>query len=326
MIPKRSLTVRGLSAVLLFLAACQDLPTSVVTREPAGLRQLSSAGRHIGEVRFYCVEGRRSRTAATGWETRVDTLFFPRAELDGAGRHVLYHYRQSSAGGKPLSAADCVVPYTEAALRRVDRFFLIRDGGGAEQFKTRQGMVTILSDCTNRQDSQCLLEPVTVVAPPAQPPTCEACGSTQRPRDGGDGDGDGGSDNGGWPSGGGDSADGGDEDPDQEQSAYKEGPLLWAACILALMGSTYTVAEVAGKFEAWYKAYQDAEGAQRLWQATVQNNSPSSTQQLYEYQYKQARLRQEDARGDVASATNASYFALATAAIACGATALVPTP
>lgn len=329
MVHKRSHTVRALSAVLLFLTACQDLPTAVVTsaREPARSSQPNAGGRHIGEVQFYCIEGRWSRTAASGWETRLDTLFFTRAELDGSGRHVLYHYRQSSTAGKPLSAADCVVPYTEAALRRVDRFFRIRDGGGAEQYKARQGMITLLSDCVETKEG-CPMNPITVIAPPPEPPTCEACGSTQLPPGGG-GDGDGGGDSGGWPSGGGDSGsgDGGDDDdPQEEDSAYKQGPLLWAVCILAVLGSTYAISEVAAKFEAWYKAYQDAEGAQRLWQATVQNNTDPVTQQLYEYQYKQARSRQEDARGDVASATNASYFALAAAALTCGATALIPVP
>lgn len=320
--------MRGISTLLLFLGACQDLPTSVPTSPHASTvrsTQLSSAGRHTGEVQFYCVEGRRSWTAVNSWETRVDTLYFPRAELDGAGRHVLYHYRQSSTAGKPLSAADCVVPYTEAALRRVDRFFRVRDGGGAEQFRARQEMITILTDCVETE-AGCPLSPVTVVAPPPQPPTCEACGSTQLPGGGG---GEGGADSGGWPSGGGDSGsgDGGDDDdPEEEQSAYQQGPLLWAVCILAIVGSTQSIWEVANKFEAWYKAYQDAEGAQRLWQATVQNNPDPVTQQLYEYQYKQARLRQDDAKGDVSSATGVSVVALVAAGLACGATALVPVP
>jgi hypothetical protein len=59
---------------------------------------------------------------------------------------------------------------------------------------------------------------------------------------------------------------------------------------------------------------------------TLQNNASSYIQQLYEYQYRQALQRQEDAKGAVSEAVNTSGWALAGAAVACGATALVPTP
>ena len=56
---------------------------------------------------------------------------------------------------------------------------------------------------------------------------------------------------------------------------------------------------------------------------TVENHADALTQQLDEYQYKQARLRREDAKGAVVEATNTSYIALAGAAIGCGAAALI---
>ena len=49
-------------------------------------------------------------------------------------------------------------------------------------------------------------------------------------------------------------------------------------------------------------------------------------QQLYEYQYRQARQRQEDAKQAVSAATNISYLALGGFAVACGAAVLAPTP
>ena len=106
-------------------------------------------------------------------------------------------------------------------------------------------------------------------------------------------------------------------------SEYEQGPIVWAVCALAVAGSTYSVWDVADEFENWYGAYKDASGAQRLWQATVQNRADPYIQQLYEYQYKQARQRQEDAKGAVEKATGASAFALAGAALACGATLLI---
>jgi hypothetical protein len=108
--------------------------------------------------------------------------------------------------------------------------------------------------------------------------------------------------------------------------AFSEGPIAWALCVLAIGGSTLSVLDVADKFQAWHTAWQDALGIYALWQATVQNNADPVIQQLYEYQYKQARQRQDDARGDVESATKMSYIALGSYAVACGALALAPTP
>ncbi|HET7463012.1 MAG TPA: hypothetical protein VFJ82_17295 [Longimicrobium sp.] len=113
--------------------------------------------------------------------------------------------------------------------------------------------------------------------------------------------------------------------PDADQ-AYTQGPIAWGACILAIGGSTLSVYDVLDKFEAWHDAYVDARGAYALWQATVQNNAEPAIQQLYEYQYKQARQRQEDAKGDVSSSTNMSFVALGSFALTCGALALAPTP
>ncbi len=297
---------RVLCAALVVLSACHDLPTAVVTAPRDPSHATTSAGQHLGEVPFYCVQGKR---AAEGrWQTRLDTLFFPRAELAG-GRTVSYQYRLSTSDGKLLSAADCVVPYTEAALRRLDRFFRVQKGGGAEQYQERQGMITT-QDCVTNEETGCFIDPLVVVAPPPEIPPCDACNYYPGGNTDGGGDGGGGTSGGSGGSG----------------SAYEQGPLLWGACILAMVGSNYSIWQVADKFDAWYRAYQNAQGTQRLWRATVENNASPFIQQLYEYQYKQAYQRQQDAAGAVSEATNTSYFALAGAAIACGATVLIPTP
>ena len=93
-----------------------------------------------------------------------------------------------------------------------------------------------------------------------------------------------------------------------------------------MAGSTLSVYDVLDKFKAWHAAYLDARGAYDLWQATVQNGADPTVQQLYEYQYKQARQRQEDAKADVHSSTKISYVALGTFAFSCGVVALAPVP
>ena len=304
---RRSSSFRSVCVSLLVLGACQDLPTAVVPApRAAGAAASGNAGEHLGQVPFYCIQGRRVPAEAGGWQARLDKLFFPRAELDEGGRKVRFQYRRSTTDGKLLAAADCEVPYTEAALRRLDRFFGIQRDGAAEQFRARQEMITIQGCVT---DGACLIDPLVIVAPPPEIPPCDAC--NQYPGGGGYSEG------GSWGDWGGSG---------EEKSAYEEGPLLWGACVLAVVGSSYTIWQVADKFETWYRAYKDAEGAERLWQATVENNADPYIQQLYEYQYKQARQRQVDAAGAVSEATNTSYIALFGAAVACGATALMPTP
>jgi hypothetical protein len=96
--------------------------------------------------------------------------------------------------------------------------------------------------------------------------------------------------------------------------------------VLGIVASTVSLYDVADAFQNWYDAYQAAQSAQRTWQMTVENNAPATTQQLYEYEYRQAYQRQEDAKAAVAGATHSSYWALGGAAIACGAAALAPTP
>jgi hypothetical protein len=109
-------------------------------------------------------------------------------------------------------------------------------------------------------------------------------------------------------------------------NAFNQGPLLWGGCVLGVIGSGLSIYQVADAFQSWYDSYQAAEGAYNIWQATVTNHADPLTRQLYEYEYRQARQRQEDMKGAVASATNTSYVALGAAALACGALVLAPTP
>jgi hypothetical protein len=216
-----------------------------------------------------------------------------------------------------------MVPYSEAALRRVDRHFGVELGGGADQFVIREGMLTTQTCVEDENTGLCVFDPLVITAPPredsdpcvARPHEC-TLKRTDAPDDG-------------WsdPN---DPGLGGGSDPSPPQAdpvtSYGQGPILWGMCVLGMGGSTFSIWQVADKFEAWYKAYQEAEGLQRLYQAVLENKSDPAVRQLYEYQYKQARQRQEDAKGAVSEATVMSGFALAAAALACGATALIPVP
>ncbi len=185
-----------LFAPLAVLAACHDAPTvSAPAQSPVtGIAQ-SARGLHSGEVPFYCTLGRHAPSSLGGWQTRLGTLFVPRAEMDQGGRVVRYEYRRSFPDGRPLTTASCVVPYTEGALRRVDRTFGVENGGGADQFRARQEKITI-QVCEG--SSGCVLDPVVVIAPPPEPsdlPPCPGCEApfpvSPRPGGGGDGGGSG---------------------------------------------------------------------------------------------------------------------------------------
>lgn len=316
---RRSIVTRTVSAALLTLSACHDLPTAVTPTTPApGTAVRSSAGGlHLGRSPLVCSLGRPAPAPATGWQTRRDTIFVPKSEYDERGRMVRYTLLQMAQGGAVAYTASCTVPYTEGALRRVDRHFGVEKGGGADQFVARQEIVTV-QGCVS--DGACAIEGLVVTAPPApiKPHRTDAaclsdpaaCEGTDDP--GGDG----------W--GGGDNTN--PDDNSDPAETYEQGPLLWTACVLAVLSSSYTVSQVADKFDTWYKAYRDTEGAYNLWQATVQNDADVYTQQLYEDKYQQARRRQEDAKGAVSEATGATGWALAGAAVACGASALIPTP
>lgn len=328
MMTRKSYGTRIVCAVVLALTACRDLPTAVAPPAPARSAEARAAlerGLHLGQSPLVCVLGRPAPAPATGWQTRRDTIFLPRSEYDARGPMVRYFFWRLAPGGGIAHTASCTVPYSEAALRRVDRHFGVERGGGADQFVVRQEMLTTQSCVEDENTNACVFDPLVVTAPPRE--DSDPC--VARPHECTDKFGSG-SEN--WwsdpnPWGGGGS--GGNPPPPENTDpakSYEQGPLLWGACVLAMVGSTYSISQVAGKFETWYKAYRDAEGAQRLWLAAVENNAEIAIQMQLEYQYKQARLRQEDSAGAVSEATHTTYFALFAAAAACGATALIPSP
>ncbi|HEX8393008.1 MAG TPA: hypothetical protein VF665_11670, partial [Longimicrobium sp.] len=105
------------------------------------------------------------------------------------------------------------------------------------------------------------------------------------------------------------------------------GPLLWAACIITVVGAELSVQQVADLFATWYQAEQEVASLERM-MAAMESNPGSVTAEMYAiYQLRLdlARQRRDDARSSVASSANLSGWALAGAALACSAAILAPT-
>ncbi|HEX8395216.1 MAG TPA: hypothetical protein VF665_22905 [Longimicrobium sp.] len=152
------------AAGLLWTAACGDVPTNPAPA-PLPAAMALDQGLHAGQVPVVCSLGAaRISAVGFGWYRRQDTLYVPRPEADPAGRTVQYRFSANNGDGVMAFGASCpAVPYTEAALRRVDRRFLVRENGGAAEFKQRQGTIMIQGCVT---DGVCPLEPITVTVRP----------------------------------------------------------------------------------------------------------------------------------------------------------------
>jgi len=88
---------------------------------------------------------------------------------------VRYLFLQIAPDGGLAHAASCTVPYSEAALRRVDRHFGVERSGGADQFVVRQGMLTTQSCVVDENTNACVFDPLVVTAPPREnSDPCEA--------------------------------------------------------------------------------------------------------------------------------------------------------
>lgn len=112
---------------------------------------------------------------------------------------------------------------------------------------------------------------------------------------------------------------------------FDAGPFLWAACVLGIVGGTFSVEVVGDKFVAWYDAHQALVSARRALNATLQLRrsgywiNPDAVA-LLELRVEIATERRDDAVGAVEEATGVSILTLIGAGLACGAAAAAPTP
>lgn len=149
---------------------------------------------------------------------------------------------------------------------------------------------------------------------------------------GGGGGSDGGSTGPGDGGGSGGSGDGSGTGGDDGTGPFAEGPLAWAVCVLTVTGYGMSVDDVADKFETWWqteKAVRRADAILKdligLRESGAYYVSESDMDMAY-YRVEVATEARDAARGDVSSATGVSWAALGAAALACGASALLPTP
>jgi uncharacterized membrane protein YgcG len=153
-------------------AACTDGPVSAPA--PSSTPHLAaSAGLHAGGVPFSCII-LRGNSADAAWAARRITLYYPGSEISARGHTVAYRFRGTTAAGEVVVAAFCTVPYTESALRRVDRRFGLKHGGGADQFAAREDLIET-QGCVS--DGMCVIDPIVVIAPPVEESNEEESGA-----------------------------------------------------------------------------------------------------------------------------------------------------
>jgi hypothetical protein len=296
---------------LLIATGCADITTGPDTGMAAssGALSMSSAPNPSGEAQgltpFTCTFGIRNQTG--GYRFRRSTVYFPVSELHPEGARRAYDYR-AFAGGVPTLIAWCPIPATDRAEERMHRLFKVegRQKAGIS-IATLLPVVTVIACQYGGLYPDCNAAP-----PPPEVDPCYAYGTC-----GGGGD---------WSWEGEDSSV--PASPTAPTDAYREGPLLWAACILAVLNSAYSVDQVAGAFQSWWSAQKEFESTERLYNAIMANPDGVSTevQQLWSFRLEYQRTRRNDAMSSVNGLVGGSYWALGAAAVACGAAAFAPTP
>lgn len=147
-----------IAAGLVLLAGCSDLPTE--TSSDTRPRSSASQGMRLGTEPYSCTIFQRSADSSMPWRHTPLQLHFPRPEIHPSARTVRYVYQEIGSDSRIASAAHCVVPYTETALRRIDRHFGVRTGGAADQFIARENQIS-LQGCVS--EGACVIEGLIVI-------------------------------------------------------------------------------------------------------------------------------------------------------------------
>ena len=324
-------------AVSLGSASCRDLPTAAAGDVRNQPDFPSRASRNVGtRSRFECLVSSPAVLGRYRFRYARMNMAFPDSADAPHGATRLYLIRVQAPGQQPVAAANCRIPATRGAVAEMDR--LVKRLGGSRSPSTQTSSVYLPGDprfavaatggprydsgCVT-SSSGCTLEPIGVTVPPyggggwASGPD-DACGGwmcwDKSYQDYGGGD--------SWDPGAPTGTSSGDP------KAFEEGPLLWAGCVLAVVGSGMAIDQVADAFKTWYDAAQNLQAEQRVMDSlhANQDNVDPGSYQVEQYRLEQAQQKAADAAGNVSSITNVSYVALAAAAVACGASVLMPTP
>jgi hypothetical protein len=112
---------------------------------------------------------------------------------------------------------------------------------------------------------------------------------------------------------------------------FAEGPLAWAICVLAVAGAGVSIDDVGDKFESWWQSEKNLRRAHEVVEDLLGLResgyyvSENDMDMAY-YKIDVAVEARDAAKDDVHDATGVSWLALGGAAVACGASVLIPSP
>jgi hypothetical protein len=219
--------------------------------------------------------------------------------------------------GRVAYAARCTVPYSEAALRRVDRHFGMERGGGADQFAVREGMLTTQTCVEDESTGKCLFDPLVVTAPPrdnVDPCESKPLECTLKRTDGPDD---------GWSDPNDPLAGGGGSSPDQEE---EDGPGIFSACVIGLLGVAGASAILMPAIRDMYEKARAVDSAERMLRMVRENNATLETIARYEGELSNAKQAYNDSVLNVALAGGGTTMLIVTTVGLCAPTLIVPVP
>lgn len=146
----------------LSLLGCQDTITAPPTAWPD--RPTLNAGRvfeRVGDVTVTCSVYSRASGGIHGAKVRVRqlTVRFPQSEAAPAGATRSYQYRGYANGADLVLYSNCEIPATDAAVRRMNAIFRVKQDRGSQGPPTSG---PVLMGCVS--EGSCTLDPITVTA------------------------------------------------------------------------------------------------------------------------------------------------------------------
>ncbi|HEX8430110.1 MAG TPA: hypothetical protein VF625_02440, partial [Longimicrobium sp.] len=120
------------------------------------------------------------------------------------------------------------------------------------------------------------------------------------------------------------SCDGGDFMPPTD--AYAEGPILFAGCLAAMLGTTIPIAIMQYEVSELYKAIGELDSAQRELQMLKDNNAAYALIYAAENQVRYRQDQYDSTKNDLVMAGIGSLAGIAASVIVCAPAALLPTP
>ncbi|HEX8694071.1 MAG TPA: hypothetical protein VF746_16740 [Longimicrobium sp.] len=112
----------GALALAILTTACADLPSAPDSaRIDAAQTQVTPAS--PGRLQsFVCITRLARPGEPSTWSAAVTRVRFSASELDPEGRTTAYRYRGYTPGDQIVAAVDCVIPATDAAVARMNRW------------------------------------------------------------------------------------------------------------------------------------------------------------------------------------------------------------